>query len=68
MDSPAEQAAPEMFKAFEAESPGRARTALSRWLGDFSLHGPLKISRIRVTPHAESFVAVVVYSEMSQPH
>ncbi len=51
-------------RLFEGDSPGHARAAASKWLGDFSQHGPLRIRRITVSESGETFVAIVTYSEM----
>ena len=51
-------------RLFEGESPGHARAAASKWLGDFSQHGPLRIRRITVSESGETFVAIVTFSEM----
>ena len=60
-----EPIAPDQSKIFAGESPGKARTAASVWLGDFSQHGPLHIHRIRVARKQDTFLAVVTYSEMA---
>lgn len=53
------------FMSFQADCAGQARVAASRWLGDFSQHGPLNIRAIRVVPKDEHFVAIVTYSDMA---
>lgn len=54
--------APDQRKAFEGGSPAAARAAASKWLRDFSAHGPLDIHGIRVSEDGERFLATVVYS------
>jgi hypothetical protein len=51
-------------KAFPGDTPWSARGAASKWLSDFSQHGPLHIGSIRVIEDGEMFEAVVTYSEM----
>lgn len=46
---------------FTADSAGRARTAATMWLSDFTIHGPLQIQSIRTAPRQDEFVAVVTY-------
>ena len=55
---------PRMRKAFQGDTPWGARTAASKWLSDFSDHGPLHIRSIRVIETGETFEAVVTYSAM----
>ncbi len=61
MSSPGD--APEEKKTFRGSSPNIAREAASRWLRDFSAHGPLNIRSIRVSEANDAFVATVIYSE-----
>jgi hypothetical protein len=49
-------------KSFPGESPNAARDAASEWLRDFSAHGPLDISSIRVSEEGDTFVATVTYT------
>jgi len=56
---------PAQFRSFEGKSPGRARSAASKWLGDFTQHGPLDIRSIRVIPNEDRFLAVLTYSDMT---
>jgi hypothetical protein len=55
---------PRMRKAFQGSTPWGARAAASKWLSDFSEHGPLHIRSIRVIEDGDSFEAVVTYSAM----
>jgi hypothetical protein len=55
---------PRMRKAFSGDTPWGARAAASKWLSDFSDHGPLHIRSIRVIEIGEAFEAVVTYSAM----
>jgi len=54
----------EKSKSFAAYSPSEARSAATKWLGNFKDHGPLRIGSIRVTEERDLFVATVAYSEM----
>lgn len=49
---------------FQGASAGMAREAASRWLGDFSLHGPLEIRAIKTGECEDVFTAAVFYSKM----
>jgi hypothetical protein len=51
-------------KSFAGDTPWHARSAASKWLSDFSRHGPLHIGSIRVIENGNMFEAVVTYSEM----
>ena len=51
-------------RSFPGDTPWNARCAASRWLSDFSTHGPLHIGSIRVIEIGHAFEAVVTYSEM----
>lgn len=61
MNTPSEAA--ESRKLFQGGSPRAAREAASEWLRDFSLHGPLEISSIRVSEEGAKFIATVTFSE-----
>ena len=55
---------PRMRRAFSGDTPWGARAAASKWLSDFTDHGPLHIRSIRVIEVGEAFEAVVTYSAM----
>ena len=66
MSTALEMKAADQSRLFEGDSPGHARAAASRWLGDFSQHGPLRIRRISVSQNGDDcFVAIVTFSEMT---
>ena len=58
----------EKSKSFAAYSPSEARSAATQWLGNFKVHGPLRIMSIRVTEERNLFVATVTYSETTVEH
>jgi hypothetical protein len=48
-------------ESFTAASAGKARTAATAWLSDFSRHGPLQIESIITAAKQDQFVTVVTY-------
>ena len=54
-------------RKFPADCVSRARNDASRWLNDFSEHGPLQLESIRTVSDEDKYVAVVSYWSTGAP-